>query len=198
MSCTNTLSVSWDGWLYDCDFNQMLELKVASKVKHISEYNEDLLNNRNIVISQHCYGCTQVPEVVVKVPWHDEKLDHHSIYSYRSVWMEPKGYCRGITTLEFTYHSIHFSGGNAYDTASRKGLDFRCSGTEEYDVSRILALYLGYRDFSEENFVATYKDKEQPIIIYCSIGIRSENIAEKLNKLGYTEVKIYMVVSLNG
>ena len=56
--CTNTLSVSWDGWLYDCDFNQMLELKVASKVKHISEYNEDILNNRNIVISQHCYGCT--------------------------------------------------------------------------------------------------------------------------------------------
>lgn len=56
--CTNTLSVSWDGWLYDCDFNQMLELKVASKVQHISEYNEALLNNRNIVISQHCYGCT--------------------------------------------------------------------------------------------------------------------------------------------
>ena len=56
--CTNTLSVSWDGWLYDCDFNQMLNLKVASKVKHISEYNEELLQNRNIVISQHCYGCT--------------------------------------------------------------------------------------------------------------------------------------------
>jgi len=56
--CTNTISVSWDGWLYDCDFNQMLDLKVASKVKHISDYNEDLLNDRNIVISQHCYGCT--------------------------------------------------------------------------------------------------------------------------------------------
>ena len=56
--CTNTISVSWDGWLYDCDFNQMLQLKVASKIKHISEYNEELLNNRNIVISQHCYGCT--------------------------------------------------------------------------------------------------------------------------------------------
>ncbi|MUP44737.1 radical SAM/Cys-rich domain protein [Gramella sp. BOM4] len=56
--CTNTISVSWDGWLYDCDFNQMLELKVNSKVKHISEYNEDLLNDREIVISQHCYGCT--------------------------------------------------------------------------------------------------------------------------------------------
>ena len=56
--CTNTLSVSWDGWLYDCDFNQMLNLKVASKVKHISDYNEDLLQDRNIIINQHCYGCT--------------------------------------------------------------------------------------------------------------------------------------------
>ena len=56
--CTNTLSVSWDGWLYDCDFNQMLGLKVNSPVKHIKDYNEDILNNRNIVISQHCYGCT--------------------------------------------------------------------------------------------------------------------------------------------
>jgi len=56
--CTNTLSVSWDGYLFDCDFNQMLELPVNSKSKHISEYKTELLEGRNIVISQHCYGCT--------------------------------------------------------------------------------------------------------------------------------------------
>ncbi|MBR9914178.1 MAG: radical SAM/Cys-rich domain protein [Algicola sp.] len=56
--CTNTLSVSWDGYLYDCDFNQMLELPVNSKAKHISEFKQELLEGRNIVISQHCYGCT--------------------------------------------------------------------------------------------------------------------------------------------
>ncbi len=56
--CRNTLSVSWDGWLYDCDFNQMLGLKVAGKVKHIRDYREDLLQERDIIISQHCYGCT--------------------------------------------------------------------------------------------------------------------------------------------
>jgi|TARA_B110000208_G_scaffold57512_1_gene75376 radical SAM/Cys-rich protein len=56
--CTNTISVSWDGYLYDCDFNQMLNLKVASKVKHIADYNEGLLQDRNIIINQHCYGCT--------------------------------------------------------------------------------------------------------------------------------------------
>ncbi|HCY97209.1 arsenosugar biosynthesis radical SAM (seleno)protein ArsS [uncultured Polaribacter sp.] len=56
--CTNTISVSWDGWLYDCDFNQMLNLKVASTVKHISDYNEAKLQDRNIITNQHCYGCT--------------------------------------------------------------------------------------------------------------------------------------------
>ncbi|WP_109682078.1 arsenosugar biosynthesis radical SAM (seleno)protein ArsS [Xanthomarina spongicola] len=56
--CTNTISVSWDGFLYDCDFNQMLELPVSSKVKHISEYNEEQLQERTIITSQHCYGCT--------------------------------------------------------------------------------------------------------------------------------------------
>lgn len=56
--CKNTVSVSWDGYLFDCDFNQMLGLKVASSEKHISQFNEENLNNRQIVISQHCYGCT--------------------------------------------------------------------------------------------------------------------------------------------
>jgi len=56
--CTNTLSISWDGYLFDCDFNQMLELPVNGKSQHISEYNENLLEGRNIIISQHCYGCT--------------------------------------------------------------------------------------------------------------------------------------------
>lgn len=56
--CTNTISISWDGWLYDCDFNQMLDLKVDNKIQHIKDYNEDLLNDRTIQISQHCYGCT--------------------------------------------------------------------------------------------------------------------------------------------
>lgn len=59
LMCRNTISVSWDGYLYDCDFNQMLDLKVASpKVKHISEFNPVLLSERAIVLNQHCYGCT--------------------------------------------------------------------------------------------------------------------------------------------
>ena len=56
--CTNTLSVSWEGHLYDCDFNQMLELKVASKHSHIRDFNAVELKQRKIQLSQHCYGCT--------------------------------------------------------------------------------------------------------------------------------------------
>ena len=56
--CTNTISVSWEGYLFDCDFNQMLDLKVDASTTHISEYNTDVLSDRNIRLSQHCYGCT--------------------------------------------------------------------------------------------------------------------------------------------
>lgn len=56
--CRNTLSVGWDGTLYDCDFNQMLQLKVGSNYpQHIKDYNETL-NTRNIILNNHCYGCT--------------------------------------------------------------------------------------------------------------------------------------------
>ncbi len=56
--CRNTLSVGWDGYLYDCDFNQMLEMKVQSASKHISEFDHKELKNRSIAINQHCFGCT--------------------------------------------------------------------------------------------------------------------------------------------
>lgn len=58
LMCRNTLSVSWDGYIYDCDFNQMLDLKVAADSQHINDFDLDKLYNRNIVINQHCYGCT--------------------------------------------------------------------------------------------------------------------------------------------
>ena len=56
--CTNTLSVSWEGYLYDCDFNQMLGLKVKGGKDHISDFNLETLQKREIQLSQHCYGCT--------------------------------------------------------------------------------------------------------------------------------------------
>jgi radical SAM/Cys-rich protein len=57
--CRTTLSVSWDGYLYDCDFNQMLELTVNHGTPvHINDFDFSQLANRRIVTGQHCYGCT--------------------------------------------------------------------------------------------------------------------------------------------
>ncbi|WP_026880368.1 arsenosugar biosynthesis radical SAM (seleno)protein ArsS [Hymenobacter norwichensis] len=56
--CRSTISVSWDGYLYDCDFNQMLDLKVASAVQHIRDFSASTLAERAVVVNQHCYGCT--------------------------------------------------------------------------------------------------------------------------------------------
>lgn len=58
LMCRNTISVSWDGFLYDCDFNQMLDLKVAAPVQHIDDFDVAALADRPIVLNQHCYGCT--------------------------------------------------------------------------------------------------------------------------------------------
>ena len=57
--CRYTLSVGWDGTLYDCDFNQMLDLPVASgATPHIRNFNFAQLQQRTIVTGNHCYGCT--------------------------------------------------------------------------------------------------------------------------------------------
>jgi radical SAM/Cys-rich protein len=58
LMCRNTISVSWDGFLYDCDFNQMLDLKIANPVQHINDWKGQDLNERTIIMGQHCYGCT--------------------------------------------------------------------------------------------------------------------------------------------
>ncbi len=59
LMCRNTISVSWDGYLYDCDFNQMLDLKVAIKGSaHLDDFDLETLQKRDIIFNQHCYGCT--------------------------------------------------------------------------------------------------------------------------------------------
>ena len=57
--CRNTVSVSWDGYLYDCDFNQMLDLKFRNGTpNHVRNFDYLKIKNRNIIVNQHCYGCT--------------------------------------------------------------------------------------------------------------------------------------------
>ncbi len=56
--CRNTISIGWDGYIFDCDFNQMLDLKVAAKGQHLKDFDIENLVNRTIIVNQHCYGCT--------------------------------------------------------------------------------------------------------------------------------------------
>ncbi|MCE3012064.1 MAG: arsenosugar biosynthesis radical SAM protein ArsS [Proteobacteria bacterium] len=59
--CRSMLSVSWDGKVYDCDFNQMLEMQARTLDKvavSLDNFNIESFLNRNILWADHCYGCT--------------------------------------------------------------------------------------------------------------------------------------------
>ncbi len=57
--CRTTLSVGWDGRLYDCDFNQMLDLELGHGApRHLADFDPARLATRRIVTGRHCFGCT--------------------------------------------------------------------------------------------------------------------------------------------
>ncbi len=57
--CRYTISIGWDGRLYDCDFNQMLELPTGFDApRHIRDFDPKALEQRRIATGNHCYGCT--------------------------------------------------------------------------------------------------------------------------------------------
>lgn len=56
--CRDTISVGWDGALYDCDFNQMLEMPVEGAPDHIRDFAHEALARRAVRVDRHCFGCT--------------------------------------------------------------------------------------------------------------------------------------------
>ena len=63
LMCRRQVSISWDGYLYDCDFNQMLDMKVGGgKPFRLGEKPSAelvrVLEQRAILVDSHCYGCT--------------------------------------------------------------------------------------------------------------------------------------------
>ncbi len=59
--CRNLVSVDWQGYVYDCDFNQMLDLPLANAARervHLSDLLEAELEGHPIRVAGHCYGCT--------------------------------------------------------------------------------------------------------------------------------------------
>ncbi len=67
---------------------------------------------------------------------------------------------------------------------------FDAREAKEHAVSRIpSATLVGFSEFSEELITARFPAKDSLIVVYCSLGIRSEEIAEKLVKAGYSNVR---------
>ena len=61
LMCRNTISVSWEGQIYDCDFNQMLEIPIADesgRPVQVRDLEAGSLQSRRIVTGRHCFGCT--------------------------------------------------------------------------------------------------------------------------------------------
>ena len=58
--CRELLSIDWRGYVYDCDFNQMLDMNIikSGKPLHISQLSAGQLSNSDILVGEHCYGCT--------------------------------------------------------------------------------------------------------------------------------------------
>ncbi|MEZ4809432.1 MAG: rhodanese-like domain-containing protein [Allomuricauda sp.] len=67
-------------------------------------------------------------------------------------------------------------------------LDARERG--EFEVSHLKnSVWVGYETFEIDRVLETFPDKDVPIVVYCSLGVRSEDIGEKLKKAGFTNVK---------
>ena len=58
LMCRNTISIGWDGAIYDCDFNQMLDMKAQIALPHVRDFDFEALALRTIVTDRHCFGCT--------------------------------------------------------------------------------------------------------------------------------------------
>lgn len=56
--CRSLLSVDWQGYVYDCDFNQMLDLPLAGRRTHLRELLEFMPEAMPIAVAEHNYGCT--------------------------------------------------------------------------------------------------------------------------------------------
>jgi radical SAM/Cys-rich protein len=58
--CKSLISVDWQGYVYDCDFNQMLGISLGAGdgKTHLRDLMDNDINNGPIVVMDHCYGCT--------------------------------------------------------------------------------------------------------------------------------------------
>jgi rhodanese-related sulfurtransferase len=91
--------------------------------------------------------------------------------------------------MKYNKHNVAYI--NTQKAISLKGYVFLdARKKEEYDVSHIEnAIWVGTNKLNSKEISSLVLDKSTPIIVYCSIGVRSENTAEEFLAEGYTNVK---------
>lgn len=129
--------------------------------------------------------------VAVKEQWYNIKALFFGILYFLSLFSFGQ---ESIDVLlsEFDKDKVPFISVEALNTLQNNSdiilLDSR--EANEYKVSHIKdAVFVGYTHFSAEAFEIKNRNKETPIVVYCSLGIRSNHIAKKLIALGYADVK---------
>ena len=90
---------------------------------------------------------------------------------------------------KYNNQSIPYVSVNTLALSNSQSIVLDAREIKEYRVSHIKnAIHVGYDDFDIKSVQTKIPNKDSKIIVYCSIGIRSEDIAEKLKKVGYTHV----------
>lgn len=86
-------------------------------------------------------------------------------------------------------HSVPYISVQELAMPATKAIIIDARELEEFEVSHIKnAIHVGYTNFNIEEFQQKITNTSQAIVVYCSLGIRSEKIGEKLKKAGYSNV----------
>ncbi|WP_370477804.1 rhodanese-like domain-containing protein [Tamlana flava] len=90
----------------------------------------------------------------------------------------------------YNTESIPYINAESLRTSAENTILLDSREEKEYLVSHLKnAIFVGYDNFSLDSVQQKIADKNSSIVVYCSLGVRSEDIAEKLKKAGYTNVK---------
>lgn len=107
------------------------------------------------------------------------------VFAHSSSWAQNK---LDKTLKKFNKESVPYVSVEDLSAESVLLLDTRKK--EEYEVSHLKdALWVGHKEFNEKDILAKIPNREDSIVVYCSIGVRSENIGERLMAMGYTNVQ---------
>ena len=128
-------------------------------------------------------------EVVVKVSLHNMKILFFYIFALFSITMFSQESLDDLLK-RYNKNNVPYISVEELAMPDTKVTLLDAREPFEYEVSHIEgAVCVGYDNFKLKKIKKTIPNKDEPIIVYCSLGVRSETIAAKLQKAGYTNVR---------